>query len=58
MPRVYLDHNASSPLLPVAAVRMQEAFEARHGNPSSTHYHGQQARHGLEASPQPTCPVS
>ncbi len=48
MQRVYLDHNASTPLLPIVAEQMKEAYVERLGNASSTHYYGQQARHGLE----------
>lgn len=47
MHRVYLDHNARSPLLPGAQRAMQDAM-ALMGNPSSTHREGQAARAALE----------
>ena len=45
--RHYLDHAASSPLRPVAAAAMQEAWQAV-GNPSSLHASGRRARAILE----------
>ncbi len=47
---VYLDHNATSPLLPVVEKRMNEVFRMRLGNPSSPHWSGREARHLLEDS--------
>lgn len=41
--RVYLDHNATSPLLPAARAAMHAALEAG-GNPSSVHAEGRAAR--------------
>jgi cysteine desulfurase len=40
--RVYLDHNATSPLRPVVKAAMTDAMEA-HGNASSIHREGRQA---------------
>jgi cysteine desulfurase len=45
---VYLDYNATAPLLPVAREAMLAAWEALPGNPSSPHRHGQAARDALE----------
>ena len=45
--RIYLDHNATSPLLDSARAAMQEAA-ARVGNPSSIHGEGRAARSRLE----------
>lgn len=47
---VYLDHNATSPLLPVAEKRMFAVFAMHLGNPSSPHWTGREARHQLEDS--------
>jgi len=48
MPRIYLDHNATSPILPAVADRMAEALRALIGNPSSVHREGQRARAAVE----------
>lgn len=45
--RVYLDHNATSPLLPEARAAILEALAAP-GNPSSVHADGRAARRRLE----------
>ena len=45
---VYLDHNASSPLLPVARAAWLEAEERWPGNPSSQHRLGARAERALE----------
>ncbi len=47
-PSVYLDYNATAPLLPAALSAMQESLAARPGNPSSPHRYGQAARAALE----------
>ena len=41
--RIYLDHNASSPLRPAAQAALVDALE-RHGNASSVHGEGRAAR--------------
>jgi len=46
----YLDHNAGSPIRPVAIAAMARIAEAPHGNPSSIHRMGQAARRSLEAA--------
>ena len=48
-PRVYLDHNATSPLRPQARDAMLAALEAC-GNPSSVHASGRAARARVEAA--------
>ena len=44
---IYLDYNATTPLLPYARLAMVEAFDCL-GNPSSVHSHGRAARKILE----------
>ena len=46
--RVYLDHNASSPLRPEAAAAMRAAIKAPAGNPASLHAEGRAARARIE----------
>ncbi len=48
MDRIYLDWNATSPLLPSVQDAMTEALESVPGNASSVHQHGQQARSIVE----------
>jgi cysteine desulfurase len=48
-PRIYLDHAATTPLLPVAREAMADGF-ARWANPSSPHAEGRGARAALEAA--------
>ncbi len=45
--RIYLDYNATAPLLPAARAAMIAAMEAS-GNPSSIHAEGRAARHLVE----------
>ena len=47
--RVYLDHAAGAPLLPIARLAMEQAW-SRPGNPSSLHTAGRAARRLLEES--------
>ena len=42
--RIYLDHNATTPLLPAVVERMTEALREDFGNPSSVHHFGQRAK--------------
>ena len=42
---IYLDHNATTPLLPEALDAMLPYLRGKFGNPSSQHAHGQIARH-------------
>jgi cysteine desulfurase len=45
---IYLDHNATTPLLPEAWDAMQAATDRAFGNPSSAHHAGRAARKALE----------
>jgi len=47
-PRVYLDHNATTPLRPRVRAALLETLERLRGNPSSTHAAGREARHLLD----------
>jgi len=46
--KVYLDHNATTPVHPEAVRAMLPYFGERFGNPSSVHSFGQEARHALD----------
>jgi cysteine desulfurase len=46
--RVYLDHNASTPVHPEVVAAMLPYFSERFGNPSSVHGFGREAREGLD----------
>ena len=48
--RVYLDHNASTPVHPEVIEAMLPYFGERFGNPSSIHGFGRDAREGLETA--------
>ena len=48
-PAIYLDHNASAPLLPEARAAIVAALELT-GNPSSIHSHGRALRNLIEAA--------
>ncbi len=48
MARVYLDYNATTPVLPEVLEAMRPYLSGRAGNPSSLHQEGQQARATLE----------
>jgi cysteine desulfurase len=48
MPRVYLDNNATTPVLPEVLAAMQPYFGERFGNASSIHRQGQEARAAVE----------
>jgi cysteine desulfurase len=48
--RVYLDHNASTPVHPEVVQAMRPYFEERFGNPSSVHAFGREAREGLDTA--------
>lgn len=49
-PPIYLDHNATAPLLPEAREAMAEALTRTWGNPSSVHAPGRAARAAVEAA--------
>lgn len=44
MQRIYLDHNATTPLHPAVADRMAATLREEFGNPSSVHHFGQRAK--------------
>ncbi|HEY7616735.1 MAG TPA: aminotransferase class V-fold PLP-dependent enzyme, partial [Terriglobales bacterium] len=48
MRRVYLDNNATTPLLPEVLQAMEPYFVERFGNASSIHHHGQETRAAVE----------
>src|SRR5215468_5875288 len=48
MQRVYLDNNATTPLLPEVFEAMHPYFTGKFGNASSIHQQGQQARSAIE----------
>ncbi|HET8577560.1 MAG TPA: cysteine desulfurase family protein [Methylomirabilota bacterium] len=48
--RVYLDHNASTPVHPEVVQAMLPYFGERFGNPSSVHAFGREAREGVETA--------
>lgn len=48
MRRVYLDNNATTPVLPEVLETMQPYFGAHFGNASSIHHHGQETRAAIE----------
>ena len=50
MDRIYLDHNATTPLDPRVLEAMLPVLRERFGNPSSLHWYGQQARALLDES--------
>lgn len=47
---IYLDYNASTPLHPDVARAIRAALDECYGNPSSSHWAGESARHLLEHS--------
>jgi len=52
MDLIYLDHAASTPLLPAVAAAMQPYLLEVHGNPASAHRAGQRARQALNDARQ------
>ncbi len=48
--RIYLDHNATTPLDPQVAEAMFAVYRDEFGNPSSVHHYGQRAKTALDAS--------
>jgi cysteine desulfurase len=50
--RVYLDHNASTPVHPDVVTEMLPYFNERFGNPSSVHGFGREARAGVDQARQ------
>ena len=52
MPRVYMDANATTPLLPEVLEAMSSYLMERFGNPSSIHLNGQQAHTAVDQARQ------
>jgi cysteine desulfurase len=48
--RIYLDHNATTPVDAVAAEAMINALHSLFGNASSVHYYGQQAKAAIDTA--------
>jgi cysteine desulfurase len=48
MQRIYMDANATTPVLPEVLAAMRPYYEEGFGNASSIHHHGQQARAAVE----------
>ena len=48
MHRIYLDHNATTPVAPEVADRMAAALREEFGNPSSVHHFGQRAKAAID----------
>src|SRR5882672_566186 len=48
--RVYLDHNASTPVHPEVLQAMLPYFSERFGNPSSVHGFGRESREGIDTA--------
>ena len=48
MTRIYLDHNATTPVAPPVADAMTHALRTVFGNPSSVHAYGQEAKTALD----------
>jgi cysteine desulfurase len=48
--RIYLDYNATTPLDPRVLDAVVRQLQEEVGNPSSSHYHGQQSKNILESS--------
>jgi cysteine desulfurase len=50
MRRIYLDNNATTPVLPEVFEAMRPYFGERFGNASSIHHHGQETRSAVEGA--------
>lgn len=49
---VYLDHNATTPLVPAVREAMLPYFDGQYGNPSSRHEYGRAARRAIDEARQ------
>src|SRR5262245_31770621 len=54
MPPIYLDHNATTPMLPEVIAAMDECVREAPGNPASQHGAGREARRRLEEARETT----
>ena len=45
---IYLDHNATTPIAPEVADAMLPYLREHFGNPSSSHYYGQQTKKAIQ----------
>jgi len=50
MKPIYLDHNASTPLIPEVIAAMTPYLQSGFGNPSSSHFFGQESKHAIESA--------
>ncbi|MCK4715931.1 MAG: aminotransferase class V-fold PLP-dependent enzyme, partial [Candidatus Marinimicrobia bacterium] len=50
MKPIYLDHNASTPLIPEVINAIMPFLKNHYGNPSSSHYYGQEGKKTIEYS--------
>jgi len=48
MRRIYMDHNATTPVHPAVVEEMEPFLQARFGNPSSLHWAGRQVRPAID----------
>ena len=48
MPRIYFDHNSTTPVVPPVAAAILTALQDQFGNPSSVHTFGQRAKTALD----------
>jgi cysteine desulfurase len=48
--RIYLDHNATTPVAPEVVDRMAATLREEYGNPSSVHHFGQRAKAAIDES--------
>jgi cysteine desulfurase len=57
MPRIYLDNNATTPVLPEVFEAMRPYFGEHFGNASSIHHHGQETRAAVERARDSLAPL-
>src|SRR5919201_1468917 len=50
MPPIYLDYNATTPVVPAVAAAVQPYILQHYGNPSSTHAYGRAAKEAVEGA--------
>ncbi|NLJ56975.1 MAG: cysteine desulfurase NifS [Firmicutes bacterium] len=54
MQKIYMDHGATTPLDGEVLAAMLPYLQGKYGNPSSLHFHGREARAGLETAREKT----